>query len=134
PVHETRDAAVAGAAAGALLFDANQTARRIRLAFEVADAELRAAEARFEQDAIGQRRRPRRLRDVQRAAEHADRFRRNASRLGQPWRRTRARAAERLLVPEHADLVARRGLPGQPQAGVLEGAIGVLETVRVRLI
>ena len=50
------------------------------------DAEVRAAVTRFEEQPVRDRRRPCRLRHIQRPAENADRFRRDARRL----RRVRA--------------------------------------------
>ena len=51
-VDQAGDVAIRRAAARALLGDADETARRIRLALEVADAEVRAAETRVEEQPI----------------------------------------------------------------------------------
>ena len=51
-------------------------------------------------------------------------------RLRQPGRRARAGSAERLRIPEDADLVARGHLPRDAPAGVLEGPVRVLSPAR----
>ena len=82
-VDQARDVAVGGAAAGALFGDANEIARGIRLAFEVAPPVVGAAEAGVEQQPARRGRRPCHLR-------HAQRLRRaDADRLGRDPRRSR---------------------------------------------
>ncbi len=72
PVDQPGNIAIGRATARALLGDSNQAARRIRVAFEIADAEERRAEAGVDEETAGQRRRPRRLSDGQRPSEHAN--------------------------------------------------------------
>ena len=83
---------------------------------------------------VGERRRPGRLRHVQRAAEDADRLGRHARGSESAGRGARARPAERLRVPEAADLVARRHLPRDPAARVLEGPVGILARRLIRRV
>ncbi len=133
-VDQSRNVAVRGAAVGALLGDADEIARGIRLAFEISDAEERAAEARLEPQVARQGRGIRRLGHVERPAEHAHGFRRNPLRLRQTRRRAGARAAQRLGVPEHRQLVSRRHLPGDAAARVLERPVRILGTTIIGLV
>ena len=130
-VHQPGNAAVCRAAARALLGHANQIARGVRRALEVAHAEEGAAESRLEQQPVRHRRRPRRLSDVQRPSEDADGFRRHRCGLGVAGSGAGTLPAQGLRVPEDADLVARRQLPGDPGADVLERPVRVLRPVAV---
>ena len=64
-----------------------------------------AAESRLEEQPVRDGRRPRRLRHVQPAAEDADRLGRDARGSERPGVAPRARPAQRLRVPEAADLL-----------------------------
>src|SRR5262249_15449658 len=126
PVDEPGNVPVRRAAVGALFGDANQIARRIWFALEVANAEIGAAKAGFEEQPAPQRRGPGDLRHVQGTPAHAAGLGRDTRALGQAWSRARARAAQRLRVPEGGDFVAGRHLPRHASADVLEDAIRVL--------
>src|SRR6185436_16038202 len=89
----------------------------------------RGAEAGVEEQPARRRRRPRQLRDAQRLVlAQAAGFRRDARGVGDAVRRAFARAADDLLVPEAADLVPRRDLPGDADVAVLPGAVRELRT------
>src|SRR5262249_5265189 len=120
PIDESRDAAVGRAAARALFDDPNQIAGGIRFALEVSPAEMRAAVAGVDEQPIRQGTRPRGLRDAHRTPEYAHRFGRHTWGIDTGGRRARAGSTERLLIPQEADLVARRHLPGDACARVLE--------------
>ena len=71
---------------------------------------------------------------MQRPAKDTDRLRRHPRGFREPGRGARARAAQRLSVPDPADLVSRRHLPRHPAARVLERAIGVLAPAGIRRV
>src|SRR5262249_55230279 len=119
----------------ALLDDAREVEGRVGVALEVAPAIVRAAEACFEQQPVRDRGGPGSLWYAQRLGlADANGFRRNTRRIGDARGRTRAGAADNLLVPETAQFVARRDLPGHAAVDVFPRAVRVLGLRRVRRI
>src|SRR5690349_636526 len=119
-IREPGNVPVRGAAAGALLDNTDEIERRIRLPLEIADAKRRPAEGGIEEQAVADGREPARLGQDERAAEDPDGLGRDERRVGTARRRTGALAAQRLIVDVQPDLVARRHLPGDARAGILE--------------
>ena len=74
------------------------------------------------------------LRHMERTAEDPHGFRRHLRGLRPTRSGPATGSADSLRVPEAADLVARRHLPRDPTAGILEGPVGVLQPVVIRCI
>ena len=131
-VHQTWDPAVRRAARGTLFDDIDQIVRRIWITLEIAPRVIDPAPAGIEEQLVRQGRRPGHLRYAERfRLAHAAGFRRDARRIGDTRRETRARAAVCLLVPENAHLIARADLPRDASTGVLRRPIVVSRTAQI---
>src|SRR5262249_34959106 len=123
------------AAARALLDDANEIPRVVITPLGIASSVVRAAVAGVQQQLVRQGRRPGDLIDTHRDyALDTDGLGRDTQRVGDALRHAVALAADALVVPEDADLVARGRLPRDAAAHVFPGSVRIRRPVQIRSV